>query len=75
MNIHLICTRAKCTLIQLYMYMHILLTTYRSPSQSPLYLIKRIDRAPALGYEAALGHIKVEHVHDVVDGLDLLHLL
>ena len=50
------------------------LSTYRSPGESSLYLIQVLHRTPTLGNETALGHIKVEHVHGVVDGFDLLHL-
>ena len=48
--------------------------TYSSPGEGPLYLIKFLHWTPALSNEATLSHIKVEHVHNVVDGLDLLNL-
>ena len=48
--------------------------TYSSPGEGPLYLIEFFHWTPALGNEATLSHIKVEHVQSVVDGLDLLNL-
>ena len=47
---------------------------YRSPGESCLYLIELLNRTPALSYETTLSHIEIEHVHGVVDGLDLLNL-
>lgn len=39
-----------------------------------LYLSQFLNWAPALSNETALCDIKIEHVHGVVDGLDLLNL-
>ena len=47
---------------------------YRSPGESCLYLIELLNRTPALSYETTLSNIEIEHVHGVVDGLDLLNL-
>ena len=47
---------------------------YRSPCESCLYPIEVFNRTPTLSYETTLSHIKIKHVHGVVDGLDLLNL-
>ena len=48
--------------------------THSSPGEGPLDLVEGLHGAPALGNEAALGHVQVEHVEGMVDGLYLLHL-
>ena len=48
--------------------------THSSPGEGPLDLVEGLHGAPALGNEAALSHVQVEHVEGMVDGLDLLHL-
>ena len=47
--------------------------TDRSLSQSQLNPIEFRDGRPTLGDETFPCHIVVEHVHRVIDGLDLLH--
>ena len=46
-----------------------------SSSQCSLDFRNVLHRAPALGNETALGHVQVEHVHSMIDGLHLTHLL
>ena len=49
------------------------LFTHRSFSQGQLNSIEFIARCPTLGNETFPCHVVVEHVHRVIDGLDLRH--
>lgn len=46
-----------------------------SPGQCGLDFRYVLHRAPALSNETTLGHIQVEHVHGMIDGLHLTNLL
>lgn len=47
---------------------------------SPLEIVKRLylicsrNRAPAFSHKALFGHIKTEHIKNVINGFLLLHL-
>ena len=47
---------------------------HSSSDKGSLYLFQVLYRTPALSHQAVLGHVQVEHVHGVVDGLHLGHL-
>lgn len=48
--------------------------THRAPPQCLLDSVKVLHRTPALGDQTFLGHVQVQHVEGVVNGLDLPHL-
>jgi hypothetical protein len=48
--------------------------TYSAPAKRQLNGLQVQRRHPALGNETLLGHVQVEQVQSVVDGLDLAHL-
>ena len=52
----------------------LLVRTYSTPGQCILDLFEVFHGTPALSNEATLGHIKIKHIHSVVDSFDLLHL-
>ena len=50
-------------------------TTLRATPQCLLNLIQVTNWTPALSNKTFLSHIQVEHVHGVINGLDLLDLV
>ena len=47
---------------------------YRAPPERQQHVLQVGHRDPALGDQAVLDHVQVEHVERVVDALDLPHL-
>jgi len=48
--------------------------THCAADEGSLDFFQSFYWAPALCNEAAMGHVQVEHVHGMVDALDLGHL-